>query len=126
MKRHHSAATQPVLHILKDLKMADSLYAPFTITGGISVMAKQVQLPYAKETYFMRRRKGKDTITAGNVAGESSNKFVFVFALVAQLTFRADGNPVRYEELLEMDGDDTDALVSAVGDDTDPTAAQGG
>jgi hypothetical protein len=123
MKKPRASTTEPVLQILKDLKMADSLYSPFKTLAG-SVMAKKVQLPFSGVTYFMRRRKGKDTITAGNVAGESSNKFVFVFALVAQLTYREDGSMVRYEELLEMDGDDTDALVSAVGDDTDPTVAQ--
>jgi hypothetical protein len=88
---------------------------PLHLMDGATINVAEIHLPYSQSTVFVRRRKGKDTIQASQFIGDSKNVIALGFAILAQLTYRADGSMVRYEELAEMDGEDTDALFEALG-----------
>jgi len=93
-----------------------------TLATGQTVSAIKVSLPFSGETIFLRRGKGRDRIAAGNMVQNKENPFEFAHAMLAQVAYHEDSQPVRVEELAEMDEDDLDALIDArTGEDAVPS-----
>ena len=85
---------------------------------------KTVSLPSGKTASITRKGKVRDLVFAARIVGksEADNQFALSVAAMAP-TIELDGKPVLYEDLLEIEMDDLNALAEAAGVKQDKPAA---